>query len=95
VQQDMARLWSSWPCWLLAAHAAQDRCFPEPSPREPCLPLSEPCTHSCTMPHYSHPQGQWRHLPYCYNGQKRIKVHHPDLWDMADIYVIHYGEPFM
>ncbi|KAI7845862.1 hypothetical protein COHA_000596 [Chlorella ohadii] len=35
-------------------------------------------------------KGQWRHLPYCYNGQKRIKVHHPDLWDMADIYVIHY-----
>lgn len=36
-------------------------------------------------------QGQWRHLPYSYNGQKRIKMHHPDLWDMSDIYVIHYG----
>lgn len=36
-------------------------------------------------------QGQWRHLPYSYNGQKRIKMHHPDLWELSDIYVIHYG----
>ncbi|PRW55990.1 glycosyl transferase [Chlorella sorokiniana] len=35
-------------------------------------------------------KGKWRHLPYSYNGQKRIKVHHPDLWDMSDIYIIHY-----
>lgn len=29
------------------------------------------------------PQGKWRHLPYSYNGQKRIKVHHPDLVSLA------------
>ena len=38
-------------------------------------------------------QGRWRHLPYAYNGQKRIKLHHPGLWDLEDVFVIHYGEP--
>lgn len=37
------------------------------------------------------PQGRWRHLPWGYNGQKRIKVHHPDLWCWDSLYVIHYG----
>jgi lipopolysaccharide biosynthesis glycosyltransferase len=37
-------------------------------------------------------QGRWRHLPHAYNAQKRIKYHHPELWDLSQIAVIHYGE---
>lgn len=32
----------------------------------------------------------WKHLPYTYNAQKRIKVHHPNLWDLQQIHVVHY-----
>lgn len=35
-------------------------------------------------------KGRWRHLPLVYNGQKRIKFHHPDQWSMASLYIIHY-----
>ncbi|PSC72665.1 glycosyl transferase isoform B [Micractinium conductrix] len=35
-------------------------------------------------------KGRWRHLPWAYNGQKRIKYHHPDLWSMDELFVIHY-----
>ncbi len=34
--------------------------------------------------------GRWRHLPYTYNAQKRIKYHHPDLWAFDDVAVVHY-----
>jgi len=34
--------------------------------------------------------GRWRPLPYIYNAQKRIKYHHPNLWDLQHIAVIHY-----
>jgi hypothetical protein len=43
------------------------------------------------LPRLPRMQGRWRHLPWSYNGQKRIKWHHPDLWDLANVYVIHYG----
>ncbi|KAL4457668.1 hypothetical protein ABPG75_012533 [Micractinium tetrahymenae] len=35
-------------------------------------------------------KGRWRHLPLAYNGQKRIKFHHPDQWSMDSLYIIHY-----
>ena len=34
-------------------------------------------------------QGKWKHLPYTYNAQKRIKYHHPTLWRMEDIHIVH------
>lgn len=34
--------------------------------------------------------GRWKHLPWSYNAQKRIKHHHPDLWDLPNIFAIHY-----
>ncbi|KAL4442944.1 hypothetical protein ABPG77_008435 [Micractinium sp. CCAP 211/92] len=35
-------------------------------------------------------KGRWRHLPLVYNGQKRIKYHHPEQWSMDSLYIIHY-----
>ena len=35
--------------------------------------------------------GRWLHLPYTYNAQKRIKYHHPSLWRLEDIQIIHFG----
>lgn len=32
----------------------------------------------------------WRKLPYTYNAQKTIQRHHPDLWRLQDVAVIHY-----
>jgi inositol 3-alpha-galactosyltransferase len=34
--------------------------------------------------------GKWKWLPAIYNAQKRIKYHHPDLWRLDDIAVLHY-----
>jgi inositol 3-alpha-galactosyltransferase len=34
--------------------------------------------------------GRWIGLPVIYNAQKRIKYHHPDLWHLEDIAVLHY-----
>jgi len=34
--------------------------------------------------------GRWMWLPAIYNAQKRIKYHHPDLWHLEDIAVLHY-----
>lgn len=34
-------------------------------------------------------KGKWKHLPYTYNAQKRIKYHHPTLWRMEDIHIVH------
>lgn len=35
-------------------------------------------------------KGQWQALGYTYNAQKRIKTHHPNLWDLNDIHILHY-----
>jgi inositol 3-alpha-galactosyltransferase len=35
-------------------------------------------------------KGKWKCLPYIFNAQKRIKTHHPSLWKLEDIFVIHY-----
>ena len=37
------------------------------------------------------PQGKWRHLPYTYNAQKRIKYHHAGLWRLEEVHIIHFG----
>ncbi|KAL4541123.1 hypothetical protein Ndes2437B_g05508 [Nannochloris sp. 'desiccata'] len=34
--------------------------------------------------------GRWKWLPAIYNAQKRIKYHHPSLWHLEDIAVLHY-----
>jgi hypothetical protein len=33
--------------------------------------------------------GRWRRLPWLLNGQERIKTHHPDLWALSRVAVIH------
>lgn len=35
-------------------------------------------------------QDSWQELPYIFNGQKRIKYHHPLLWCWEDVAVVHY-----
>ncbi|KAL3154901.1 glycosyltransferase 8 [Trebouxia sp. C0009 RCD-2024] len=32
----------------------------------------------------------WQELPYIFNGQKRIKYHHPSVWCWEDVAVVHY-----
>ena len=35
-------------------------------------------------------QNRWKAHPYKYNAQKRIKLHHPSLWNLNDVAVLHY-----
>jgi inositol 3-alpha-galactosyltransferase len=35
-------------------------------------------------------EGRWQPLPFIYNAQKTIKCHHPDVWRLEDIAVMHY-----
>lgn len=35
-------------------------------------------------------KGKWKSLPYTFNAQKRIKTHHPSLWNLEDVFVIHF-----
>lgn len=53
------------------------------------LPPTPPHPPALAQPLYP-PQDCWTHLPYTYNAQKRIKYHHPKLWRLEDIRVIHY-----
>lgn len=50
-----------------------------------------PVTQPPPPPPYCPLKGHWKHLPYGYNGQKRIKHHHPELWSWEALLVIHYG----
>jgi inositol 3-alpha-galactosyltransferase len=34
--------------------------------------------------------GRWSHLPYVYNAQKCIKFHHPQLWCLPQVAVLHF-----
>lgn len=61
--------------------------LPAVAPHPPTHQTTAP-TH--TSPPLTAPQGLWTHLPYTYNAQKRIKYHHPKLWRLEDIRVIHY-----
>ena len=68
------------------------------------MPASHPLNLSCAVRSYSlaaflallsayftlHLQDVWQELPYIFNGQKRIKHHHPGLWAWENVAVVHY-----
>lgn len=35
---------------------------------------------------------KWHQMPWTYNAQKSIRSHHPDLWHLEDIYILHFTD---